>query len=49
MIINKRCIVDIAEISDKKLMFDFAKEMYFDKIAPGNKSTRDRSLIRLLK
>ena len=26
-------------------MYDFAKEMYFDVKAPGNKSTRDRTLI----
>ena len=30
-------------------MFDFAKEMHFDETALGNKSTRDESLIRLLK
>ena len=29
-------------------MYDFAKEMYFDTKALGNKSTRDRSLIKLL-
>ena len=30
-------------------MYDFAKEMHFDLNAPGNKSTRDRKLIKLLK
>ena len=30
-------------------MYDFAKEMYFDVKAPGNKSTRDKTLIKLLK
>ena len=30
-------------------MFEFANEMYFDEKALGNKSTRDKSLIRLLK
>ena len=30
-------------------MRDFAKEMNFDTKAQGNKSTRDRSLIKLLK
>ena len=30
-------------------MFDFAKEMDFDVTGPGNKSTRDRTLIKLLK
>ena len=30
-------------------MYDFAKEMNFDTKALGNKSTRDRRLIKLLK
>ena len=30
-------------------MNDFAKEMNFDLKAPGNKCTRDRTLIKLLK
>ena len=30
-------------------MYDFAKEMHFDLKAQGNKSTRDRTLINLLK
>ena len=30
-------------------MYDFAKEMNFDIKAQGNKSTRDRTLIKLLK
>ena len=30
-------------------MYDFAKEMYFDVKATGNKSTRDRTLIKLLR
>ena len=30
-------------------MHDFAKEMHFDKKASSNKSTRDRTLIKLLK
>ena len=30
-------------------MYDFAKEMNFDTKALGNKSTRDRTLIKLLK
>ena len=29
-------------------MYDFAKEMHFDPKASGNKSTRDRKLIKLL-
>ena len=49
MISNKNYNVDLASISDKKLMYDFAKEMIFDLKAQGNKSTRDRTLIKLLK
>ena len=30
-------------------MFDFAKEIFFDENTLGNKSTRDKSLIRLFK
>ena len=30
-------------------MFNFAKEMNFDLKAQGNKSTRDRTLIKVLK
>ena len=48
MITNSKFNVDLASLSDKKLMYDFAKEMYFDLNAPGNKSTRDRKLIKLL-
>ena len=49
MITNKNYNVDHASLSDKKLMYDFAKEMNFDSKAQGNKSTRDRTLIKLLK
>ena len=45
---NSKFNVDLASLSDKKLMYDFAKEMHFDLSAPGNKSTRDRKLIKLL-
>ena len=48
MITNKNYNVNYASLSDKKLMYEFAKEMYFDKRRVGNKSTRDRSLIELL-
>ena len=48
MITNKNYNVDLASLSNKKLMFDFAKEMNFDKSRVGNKSTRDRTLITLL-
>ena len=49
MITNENYNVDLAKLSDKKLMYDFAKEMNFDLKAPANKSTRDRTLIKLLK
>ena len=49
MITNKNYNVDLASLADKKLMYDSAKEMHFDIKAQGNKSTRDRTLIRLLK
>ena len=49
MITNKNYSVDHASLSDKKLMYDFAKEMHFDEKAQGNKSTIDRTLIKLLK
>ena len=48
MITNKNYNVSHASLSDKKLMYDFAKEMHFDKRRVGNKSTRDRTLITLL-
>ena len=48
LITNKNHNVDLATLRDKKLALDFAKEMYFDERALGNKSTRDKSLIRLL-
>ena len=49
MITNSKFNVDLASLADKKLMYDFAKEMHFDVRAQGNKSTRDRKLIKLLK
>ena len=48
MITNKNYNVDLASLSDKKLMYDFAKEMHFDERNVGNKSIRDRKLIKLL-
>ena len=44
MITKSKFNVDLASLSDKKLMYDFAKEMKFDTKALGNKSIRDRSL-----
>ena len=49
MITNKNYNVDLANLSDKKLMYDFAKELNFDLKAQANISTRDRTLIKLLK
>ena len=49
LITNKNYNVDLASLQDKKIMYDFAKEMNFDTKALGNKSTRDRTLINLLK
>ena len=49
MMTNKNYNVGLASLSDKELMSEFVKEMYFDIRAPGNKSTRDRTLIKLLK
>ena len=45
MITNKNYNVDLASLADRKLMYDFVKEMNFDTRALGNKSTRDRILI----
>ena len=49
MITNSKFNVDLASLADKKLMYDFAEEMNFDQKAAGNKSVRDRKLIKLLK
>ena len=48
MITNSKYNVDLASLSDKKLMYDFSKEMHFDQKAVGKKSIRDRTLIKLL-
>ena len=49
MITNKNYNVDLASLQDKKLLYDFAKEMSFDLKAVAKKSIRDRTLIKLLK
>ena len=49
LITNNNYHVDHASLADKKLMYDFAKEMNFDQKAVGNKSNRDKTLIKLLK
>ena len=48
MITNNNYNVDHASLADKKLMYDFAKEMNFDLKAVGIKSFRDRTLLKLL-
>ena len=48
-ITNNNYNVDLASLQDRKIMYDFAKEMNFDMRVQGNKSTRDRTLIKLLK
>ena len=49
MITNRNYNVDLASVADKKLMYELAKEMNFDQKDVGKKSTRDRTLINLLK
>ena len=49
MITNKIHNVDLASLAKKKLMYDSAKEMSFDVKAQGNKSNRDRTLLKSLK
>ena len=48
MTTNKNYNVDFASLADKKVMYDFAKEMHFDERRVGNKSTRDKILTKLL-
>ena len=48
MIINENFIVDLAKLSNENLTYDYAKEMFFDREAVGNKSTREKSLERIL-
>ena len=49
MITNNNYNVDLASLADKKLLYDFEKEMNFGLKPVGKKSTRDRTLIKLLK
>ena len=49
MIAKKNYNVDLGRLSEKKFLFEFAKERYSDEIALGIKCIRDRTLIRLLK
>ena len=48
-ITNKNSNVHPASLSDKKLMYTFAKEMKFGVKAKGNNSKRDRTLKKLHK
>ena len=41
--------VDLASLLVKKTMYDFAKKMRFDVKVPGNKTSRDRTLLKLPK
>ena len=45
----KICNVDVASLSDKKNNVWFTNEYNFDLKAQGNKNTRDRTFIKLLK
>ena len=49
MITNKNYNVDLANLSDKNLLYEVAKEMNFDVRGQGRKSTQGRTLIDLLK
>ena len=49
MITNKNNNFDLAISLDGKIWFEFAKELYFDENNLFNKSTRNKSLIKMLK
>ena len=49
MITNRNYNVNLASLSDNKLMYDFAKEMNFDVKGLGRKSSRDTALVTLFK
>ena len=49
MITNKNYNVDRASLQDKKLRYYIAKKMNFDIRTQSNKSTRDRTLLKLFK
>ena len=48
MITNQKDNDDLAIFPDRKLLYEFANEKYFDEKALGIQSTRDESLIKLL-
>ena len=47
-ILNKNYNLDFAKLSDKKLLFELAMEMFFDEKTSGDKNDRNKSFIRLL-
>ena len=49
IITNRNYNIDVASLSDKKLLYDFAKDLNAEVKAQGKKSNRDRTLIKLLK
>ena len=49
MTTSKNYNVVFASLQDKKFFYDFAEEMSFDSRGVGNKSTRDRTLIKYFK
>ena len=49
IITNINCNVDLASLSERKLKYDFAKEMNFQVETPHNKSTRERKFMKFLK
>ena len=49
MMANKNYNIDLASLSAKKFLYDFAKEKNFDIKAQSYKPTRDRTLIKILK
>ena len=49
IITHKKFIFEPTSLTANKIMYDFATEMHFDEKRHGRKSTRDRSLIKLLK
>ena len=48
LITTSKFNVDLASLQDKNIMYEFAQEMHFDERRVGNKSIRDRKLIKLL-
>ena len=46
---NKNYNVDLASLVDKKLLYEVVKKMHFDVEGTSSKSTRDRTLIKILK